>query len=209
MQEKGFRKFPTRLIFKLKSNIVLLSCLTLIICPSAYVLAAYEGAVFGVNNFGSNSDGLCCPGCSDLNGPIHDAVKVREALIEIGYSKVKLNQNKAVDGRDWQDALKDHVDPYGTDWADVVFYSGHGGRSCSQDWSRIWMGDYNSGERCGVYTDDIEFAEGGSGEEANVMILAACQTMHRCVWQGGGYRHIDGGNSGTQFTTYNGYRIKS
>lgn len=172
--------------------------------------AEWEGATFGVEDY--NGTGLCCYGCDDLEFPKNDAAWVRDGLMNIGFDQVQLNQDGGVDGRDWMDnhvhAIgDDNIDPYGTDFANVVFYSGHGSCSCGPNYySEIVMGDDNPGEACLPNTKThIRLANGGDNEETQVMILAACQSMQYCVWQNGGYSSVDAGGSGDRFTTYDGF----
>jgi len=159
---------------------------------AAAARAEYEGATFGVERFGAF--GECCSNCSDLSYPADEASKARDALLKISYSTVRYNSNAGVDGRDWMDASlfpgtgKDRLAPYGTDWADAVFYSGHGSRLCSSAngyYSSIVMGAANagSGETCSPNTKThMRFGEGASSEsDLNVLILNACQSVHRCV----------------------------
>ena len=111
------------------------------------------------------------------------------AFQNMGYNQIKTNFNTQVDARDWVDSRarswgKDYVDPYGTDFADVAMYTGHGGRVCNQNgnkyYSTISMGDNNGDEDtyCSVSTNDMSFGNGGSGEETKIALLYACQSMH-------------------------------
>lgn len=190
-----------------------------IFVTAAGARADYEGATFGVEKYGGS--GECC--CSDLSYTGDAASSARYALLALGYSPVQFNLDQAVDSRDWVDAGlypdwgRDNVAPSGTDWADVAFYSGHGNHMCSSIhgyYSEITMGD-NSGPSspltCSPQTHLMRFGEGASSaSDLNVLILAGCETVQRCVWEHGGYDGLDGeGAPSTGFNVINGFHGSS
>lgn len=174
--------------------------------------AARELAMFTPENFGSGA--LCCSGCDDLPNTIQDGQHFDAGFAQ--YDVVEHWKNSAVDGRDLTDASlfawgADTSSPGGSDWADVVFYSGHGSRTCDQftgHWSQIVMGDDNAGETCNPRTAwasgfDGHMRLGGNtaSRDANAYVTFACQTAHLCVWENGGYSPMDQG----QFNIVNGF----
>lgn len=179
--------------------------------------ADFELAMFTPENFGNAP--LCCPGCDDLPNTIQDGQHFDNAFSSYDVERHRTNQE--VDGRDFAEAAwlpwgADSSALVGTDWADVIFYSGHGSRACSpfSGWfSSIVMGNDNSPpsgpEDCSPVTafrpgstnGHIRFGGTSPNEDANAYVLFACQSAHRCVWENGGYAPMDRG----QFNIVNGF----
>jgi hypothetical protein len=121
----------------------------------------------------------------------------------MSYAQTEKFFNMSVDPQDFIDpALEvmgpgvpyglDNDDPYGTDFADVIFYAGHGNHGCStaEGWNfEFAMGQQHGGsgqpwEYCWLRTDK-HLRWGNS--DANAAILFSCSSVHRCVWNAGGY----------------------
>jgi hypothetical protein len=167
----------------------------------------YEAAVFGVNLYGGS--GQCGSGAADLDHTVDDMNEVRNRLAAQGYQVSSTNNaNEGTDGRDFLDTTKgglDHAEPNGTDWADVIFYSGHGRRVVDQ-FSAILMGDNE--EVCEPNTRD-HFRFGSTNGDANALILAACQSMQMSVWNNGGYWTAFAGIDFSMFMGFNGNSFDS
>jgi len=131
------------------------------------------------------------------------------------YDQQEHWSDAAVDGRDFADSVSfgwgdDDVDPYGTDWADVIFFSGHADSSCTSGSERSYllMGDDVDG--CNM---NIAHASGGSrhatwggttaGEDAQVLVTFACETTQYCVYTAGAYDALS--DSTGQFNLLNGF----
>lgn len=187
-------------------------CSSLLLAAAIFMSAATgnaqqwgELAAFGVEAFGPGANE--CPG-EDLNWAKNDATHIHDGFDDIGYTQTEVWYDQGVDRRDWTHGVGDHIDPYGTDFADVVFYAGHGLHRCDAAtgfyWSRIVMGDDGDNgqtELCEVYSTDIRFGNGGEDQETDILIMAACETMHLCVWENDGYESMDYG----AFNQINGY----
>lgn len=160
--------------------------------------AARELVMFTPEDFGAAP--LCCTGCDDLPNTIQDGQHFDAGFVS--YDVQEHWKNQAVDGRDFTDpdvsaSGADSTSPNGTDWADVIFYSGHGSRTCDQftgHWSSIVMGDRNDGETCSPRTawasgfdGHMRFGGATASRDANALVTFACQTAHKCVWENGGY----------------------
>lgn len=160
---------------------------------SASAFAEYEMVAFGVRSFGAADE---CPG-SDLTYPVLDATKVHNALEDLGYDQHQLYSSHDVDGRDFTDRARedwgrDENDPTGTDFADVVFYAGHGFRKCEANkyYSGLVMGDFNHGNETCLPNSKSNMIFGDSGGDANVLVFAACQSAQYCVWDHLGYNPL-------------------
>lgn len=154
--------------------------------PQMAFSSVSEGVAFGVDNYPSN-----CAG-SGLNYARQCAQAFVDELDDLGFDQTEVWKDAAVDGRDFMDAKDDHVEPYGTDWADIALYYGHGFHQCSGGTykSFITMGD--NGDGCFPSTVpgnalSMRFGEGGSGEELDVLFLFACRGVQLCVFEAGGY----------------------
>jgi hypothetical protein len=179
---------------------------------SAEAHAARELVMFTPEEFGNAP--FCCSGCDDLPNTVQDGQHFDAGFGS--YDVVQQWQDQAVDGRDFTDPAvfavgADSTSPSGTDWADVIFYSGHGSRTCSQfagHWSQIVMGDNNAGEACSPKTawasgsnGHMRFGGTTANRDANALVTFSCQSAHLCVWENGGYSPMDQG----QFNILNGF----
>lgn len=174
-------------------------------------LADRELVMFTPEQYGASP--LCCSGCDDLPNAIQDGQHFDNAFS--GYDNVEHWSNQGVDGEDfgesdWLDWGADDVATSGTDWADVIFYSGHGSRTCSQFagwWSSINMGEATRCSPRTAYRDGsttnghLRFGGTTASRDANAYVLFTCQSAHRCVWENGGYSPMDQG----QFNIVNGF----
>lgn len=176
---------------------------------SAGARAEYEGVSFGVELYGGPS-----PQCSasGLNSARNDADAVRDALSTMGYPQSEYYEDDDVDGYDFIDDAycwwcSEDVDPTGTDFADVIFFSGHGGRTCASPvWrSAISLGDSTSTTNaCWLSLGNMRLSNnGGDASDANVMMLSSCQSAQKCVWDNHGFDSIVSGS--TQFNILNGF----
>jgi hypothetical protein len=180
-----------------KTRITVMFALVSSVSASA-VAQQYEGVAFGVNNF------TPCD-ASDLYWSKSPAEKFVNELDELNYDQTNVYTNDGVDGRDFVDSQDDDIDPYGTDYADVALFVGHGGHDCDgvgHSW--IVMGDNNTGENCRPSTNNtasrqMRFGEGGDGQELDYLFFLACESAHYCVAQDGGYngmgQHVTTSNS--------------
>ncbi len=169
------------------------SLISLILLSTMFVLNTYaahqELAVFGINEFDSECGG------GDLNYSDEFVDKVRDQFEDRGWWTFR-RFNAGVDGRDWADSSKstwgNDASSEGVDHADVGLLSTHGGSDSDSSW--YVMGDDHSGpddtgtSECSPDTQfDIIFGNGSGDLE--VVILAACQTAQKGVWDNTGYFH--------------------
>ena len=172
---------------------------------SAISQGAYEGSAFGVENYAD-----CAPG-SNLSWTIDKAQHVRDALAGLSYTSLNTSTDYYVDGRDFIDNNQggsDNVATTGTDWADVAFFSGHGGYHCgptaAERYTWIVMGDDVDG--CTpLISSNMVFGEGGDNEDLNYFITDACHTAELCAFWAGVFFSLDGGGSGAQLGFYGGW----
>lgn len=121
-------------------------------------------------------------------------------------------------GMDWGDFVEgqgDEVSPYGADWADVVFFSGHGAPAVCPGgngarYGIAVAGDPGPGNACtirvGGSTTNMLLAEGGSDSDTNFLMLHSSRTLEFCAANGGNINAwVDAGNTGTQQTLINGF----
>lgn len=176
-----------------------------------------EAVTHAVNDYAlTNGYGYCCSTCDDLTHATSDATKFNTgAGFATLYDQLNNYTNQGVDGADFTDASQDpvgadSVDPGGTDYADVIFYSGHGSWDPSGNYSYVVMGDSNTGESCTPRIADdsavwrhMEFGNGGAGEEADAFVLYSCSSSQHEVWLAGGYNLLS--HSAGQFNILNGF----
>ena len=136
-----------------------------------------------------------------------------DGMLDIGYTEAETRTWVArdVEAKDFADSSMvtwgaDNVDLEGTDWADVLFFRGHGSHTCSSTYgyySSFSMD--NSTNTCTVNTKNhVRWAEGGANEELNQFVAFACQSGQYCVWENDGY-HLANPNSGTYFAVWNAF----
>ena len=153
-----------------------------------------EVALFVVDEFGAAGE---CSG-----GYIYyDEDAYEDGFEALNYDQIRVNTDPGVDARDFVDFSgggQDNNDPYGADFADVFLLATHGSHDCTGGYSEFTMGDDGD---CKVRTSEMEFGNGGSNEEAKVGLLVACDSVHQCVWENGGYDDMFHGG----FNILNGY----
>lgn len=188
--------------------------------PGSLAYADWESVGHGVRYFRGGSYGECCEQACYEEADYITWVNKFDAYArdEWDYDQHATWTNKAVDDLDWMDDSLDaegidHVDPYGSDFADALLLATHGHWSCSGGdyWSRARPGDNlddsdGNGPHCKLYSDEMLFGNGGSGNEANVFILSSCNSLTRCVFEGGGYAGMDGPRGvSSNFNMVNGF----
>ena len=166
--------------------------------------AAWEAKINYVNN---HSGSGACGGDNFTYGD-DEASYMNSKLDLWGYSETSIISNGGVDHRDWTDIDEhvdglDHVSPNGTDHADIGFLYTHGGHICdsgSDEYvSKYQMGDdtwYSDPQSCHVWvgsrsgTNAVQWGD----TDLNAVIVDACESVHKCVWENGGYGRLDFGN---------------
>jgi hypothetical protein len=131
------------------------------------------------------------------------------------YDDLQYWYDFACDGRDFVDpGLEtwgaDSTAEYGTDWADVMFFSGHSGGSCTSGAQRAWLTPGDDGEGCSMYLAHVtsgsrmmKFGGTTSGSDADVFITFGCATTYYCVFTAGGYSGLS--DTTGQFNMLNGF----
>lgn len=116
-----------------------------------------------------------------------------------GYYQYEEWEDREVDHVDF--VSKDYRDPYGTDFADAVFFFGHGNYTCdtSDKRSRFVMGDSANGQDCTAETNEIQFGD----SDANAFVTFSCMGFEYCISHSNQYRHLRGAS---QFNVYNAMR---
>lgn len=118
------------------------------------------------------------------------------------YTQIVSNKNAQVDDYDWIDEDEggnDKHDPYGTDFADVIFFIGHGLHNFSTHVSRLSMGD--EGGQCEVALGDEVIL---GDRDANVLLMYSSVCMQYEAWTSGPLASLDGGGSGGELAYANG-----
>ncbi|HET6337994.1 MAG TPA: DUF6345 domain-containing protein [Polyangiales bacterium] len=172
--------------------------------------AEYESVAHAVRYYGWE-EGRC--GCFDeINKPCTEpaiwetyaATFDNRMTTTMAYEQTEKYLNMSVDPFDFVDpALNvlgpgvtygaDADDPYGTDFADVIFYAGHGNHACNS--TEGWNFELATGQQhpaqpgqqaqsCWLRTDKhLRWGD----EDANVAILFSCSSVQHCVWDAYGY----------------------
>jgi len=180
--------------------------------------AQWELAAFAVENF--EDAGECCgptsgSSCGDLTWTYQerDVFLMQFAQAPLSYDDIKFAGNTGVRATRFQDRLRlpdgrdgrDTTAGFGSDFADVVFLSTHGKRDpVGYTWSSVTMG--TTAEPCRVQTTGMIFGGGDTtwgsdGTDAEIVILSACQSAQKSVFDNGGYIGV----AGPQLTMYAGY----
>jgi len=160
-----------------------------------------------------HGSGYCCSTCDDLPAQSYcTRFGVGGDFFNI-YDQSELWVNQDVDGRDFTDSTQiawgqDSNDDQGTDFADVIFYSGHGSWISSVNEVQLTMGQSNAGESCRPTisfdaTLHAELGNGGSGEEADVFVSVSCYSGQYEAWSGGGFDLLS--HASGQFNMLNGF----
>jgi hypothetical protein len=168
--------------------------------------AENEFVAHSAENYGSSG---YCSGDA-LTNANEDATYLDNGLG--GYDQLEYWTNLYNDGRDFADQNNfawgaDENDPAGTDFADVIFFSGHGSGSCSSP-ARAWITPGDNADGCTIYLAHATSASrhvtfGGTVEnrEAKAFVTFACQTATYCQHTGGAYDAMSQG----QFNILNGF----
>jgi hypothetical protein len=183
-----------------------------VVTQATSALATFEVVTHAVNQYAqTNGAAYCCAGCAELANPTGDAnVFLTGGQFSSNYNQVQQWTNRDVDGRDWVDPAQfawgaDNNDPQGTDFADVIFYSGHGDYGSAAQESHIFVGDNNAGETCAPRVSDDTPAQRhmAFGLDADAFVTFACNTAQHEVWELGGYNALS--QAGSQFNMLNGF----
>lgn len=167
------------------------------------VRATDEAIAFGIDDF---SGWNACIGDPDFD--LSHSIDMAEAFddafddweAEGRWDISQIYRDTAVDDRDWVDGDfaaepwgADDDEMYGADHADVAMISTHGSSSSSGStpYSEIEMGD-DDNETCTPTTNQMKFGDGGSGNDMEIAIIAACQSAQLPVYEGHGYDTLDG-----------------
>jgi len=171
--------------------------------------AEYEYVAHTVEDY--DAYGMCAG--SPLSNPHQDAGYFDNGLS--GYDQLEHSSDLTVDGRDFTDSVNfgwgaDDSDPYGTDFADVIFFSGHAASSCTSGAERSYlvMGDESDG--CNIdlahktgSSREVTWGGTSSNEDAGVLVTFACETTQYCVYTAGAYDGLS--DSTGQFNLLNGF----
>lgn len=172
-----------------------------------------ESVSFGVNDYGN---GVLC-NASDLDWSVDDAIMFMETTRDGNHFDTIYYWTQG--GVDWVDLVEgqsDEVSFYGADWADITFFSGHGGPAhcpaSGSRWGIIIAGDHGPvgpsqcEVRLGSSSTNMVLAEGGANSDVNYIMTHSSQTLEFCAADGGWISGwVDGGNSGTQLTMLTGF----
>jgi hypothetical protein len=97
------------------------------------------------------------------------------------------------------------TDNAGGYWSDFIMGEKHGGgvdrcmsSSCQDCRIRTNSYYYTDGDECIEYSGHMKYGGGAPNEELNVLIMSTCQSMQKCVWDNGGYAHVDDGGEALQ-----------
>lgn len=187
-------------------------CCVTVVTWSPSVHADYEGVAHGVALY--EGPGRCSSTNVNWSDDNATAFKQEIRLAPNSYLAANtedwLNGDVESDDFHWND--DDEVATIGTDWADVVFFAGHGSGICpislSSSYTILHMGDNSVSceVRLGGTANQVQFGAGGGSSDANVMMMYASVSLAYCAAEAGNIiRQIDVANSGAQFTLLNGF----
>jgi hypothetical protein len=183
----------------------------LVALAAAPVRAEYEFTAHSAEPYGSA--GYC--GGDALTNANEDALYLDNGMS--GYDQLVYQTNLLNDLRDFADSGNhangdDNLDPTGTDFADVVFYSGHGGASCTSGSERIWMTPGDSTDGCTIYpthatssSRHVTFGGTTAGEDAEIFVTFSCNTTQYCVYTASSDPFAGMSAAGGQFNQLNGF----
>lgn len=172
--------------------------------------ADYETVAFGVEEYAG-------PGECGQGPPLDytwDMAQSWDLYMETvaDYDVATKYANDNVDPEDFIDYYDDEgTSPTGTDWADVVFFAGHGRATCdalNDGYTTLMTGDdvgVDCEVRIGGSTNEVVFGSGGSSSDANMMFMHASESLAHCVVEDAVIDDIDDGEAGTQFTLLAGF----
>jgi hypothetical protein len=133
----------------------------------------------------------------------------------IFYGQLAYWTNLSFDGADLTDAVNfawgaDETDPTGSDFADVVFVSGHSGGNCTSGSERVWITPGDDDDGCNIYlahktaaSRNITLGGTTEGRDANAMVTYGCMTTHYCVYTAGSFAGLS--RSDGQFNLLDGF----
>lgn len=189
----------------------------LILVPGAGALE--EAHSYGVELFGGTGE---CSG-GDLDYTIDQADAVRDVfsgwISSSLWDEAHQYGNQGVDRADFADVSlmswgDDALDIYGAEDADVVYISTHGNSNCNggqgSSYSTFTMGQDHTGQDCTIDTDTNtgtpvhqDLLIGNT--DTKIMLVDACESVQKCVWDNDGYDQIDG----SHLRMYGGFHGKS
>jgi hypothetical protein len=149
------------------------------------VHADTESVSFGVNQDGIS--GYC--GGEDLDYQHLNAQAFMAATRDhAGYDAHIVWTGLATDWEDFVEGYGDEDWPYGTDWADVVFFGGHGAAHCPGSGARhgiLVPGDAGPSNSCtirlGGSTTNVKFAAGGANSDTNFLMMHSSESLKFCA----------------------------
>lgn len=189
-------------------------------CSDAF--ADYEAALFGVGTSAPYCGADALNYADDAVGSFSDSLT---SLFGPNYDQIVQNLDAAVDPRDWIDYTickngtcgEDQIDPYGTDFADVVFIYTHGSYTCSPAYqSSLVMGDASpTWDPCAVtLTRDYTAQPYSNGQvrlgdvDTNALLIFGCGVLQWCMHKNHlppSFLDVDRGETGAQLSLLNGF----
>lgn len=156
------------------------------------------------------TSGMCSG--DTLNNANEDALYFDNGLT--GYDQLVHWTDAFYDARDFIDPVfsigMDDVDPSGSDFADVIFVSGHGGGSCASGNERIWLTPGDNADMCTFYlahqvvsSRHVRLGGTTAGSEADAFVAYTCNSTQRCAFLAGSFDTLS--VSGGQFNILNGF----
>jgi hypothetical protein len=150
--------------------------------------------------------GACCAdsSCTNLNQTIDQATAFDDIFdtwqTNGWWTSSTVYTDLTVDPEDWTDGARDtwgnDAGSGGVDYADVGYFSGHGGHDCSSPglgYSWVTMGENHTGQDCRPESDDSSNdANWLFDDDLEIVILDSCEGMQKCVWNRDGYDNTDG-----------------
>jgi hypothetical protein len=188
------------------------------VCVPIDATADDETVSFGVEDYNGAGQDQCPGGPTPYSET--DAWQWKTDALATGFDVAEDWLGPQVDRVDFVDVTysggADSTVTNGTDWADVVFFSGHGGSYCAANeplanrFNLLVPGDYDGAGSCeirmGGQNNRVIFGTGSAGSDANYLMMHASKALRYCGAQSGNQIfYVDGGNSGTQLTLLNGF----
>jgi hypothetical protein len=172
------------------------------------VRAENEFMAHSAETYGSTG---ACAGDA-LTNANEDATYLDDGLA--GYDQLEYQTNLFFDGRDITDATNftwgdDDIDPSGSDFADVLFFSGHSGGSCTSP-ARTWITPGDVADGCTIYASHttsssrhVTFGGTTTGSELEAFVTFGCATTLYCAFTAGAYAGMSA--SSGQYNILNGF----
>jgi hypothetical protein len=179
------------------------------LAATARAETSYEFVAHSAENYGSSG---YCSG-DPLTNANEDATYVDNGIVF--YNQKEFFTNLLFDGRDITDQVNfswgvDENDPNGSDFADIIFISGHSAGSCTAGSERSWINPGDNADGCAIYlshktSSSRHMTLGGAteGRDANAMIIYGCLTTLYCAYTAGSYDALS--RSDGQFNLLNGF----